>query len=92
MTLIYQYSEDINKATRKYEKNYCNLCTHSGGDRIRLFLLGETATRIQRNRVYNYQVIRKGLLILSEEYNKGAEKVQYLKEYEETKNKIVKEH
>ena len=41
---------------------------------------------------YNYQVIRKGLLILSEEYNKGAEKVQYLKEYEETKNKIVKEH
>ena len=41
---------------------------------------------------YNYQVIRKGLLILSEEYNKGTEKVQYLKEYEETKNKIVKEH
>ena len=92
MTLIYQYSEDINKVTRKYEKNYCNLCTHSGGDRIRLFLLGETATRIQREVEYNYLVIRKGLLILSEEYNKGAEKVQYLKEYEETKNKIVKEH
>ena len=35
---------------------------------------------------YNYQVIRKGLLILSEEYNKGTEKVQYLKEYEETKS------
>ena len=89
MTLIYQYSEDINKVTRKYEKNYYNLCTHSGGDRIRLFLLGETATRMQRSRV---QLLRKGLLILSEEYNKGAEKVQYLKEYEETKNKIVKEH
>ena len=24
MTLIYQYSEDINKATRKYEKNLDN--------------------------------------------------------------------
>ena len=91
MTLIYQYSEDINKVTRKYEKNYCNLCTHSGGDRIRLFLLGETATRIQRSRV-QLPSNKKRALILSEEYNKGAEKVQYLKEYEETKNKIVKEH
>ena len=92
MTLIYQYSEDINKVTRKYEKNYCNLCTHSGGDRIRLSFYWVKQQREYKEAEYNYQVIRKGLLILSEEYNKGAEKVQYLKEYEETKNKIVKEH
>ena len=91
MTLIYQYSEDINKVTRKYEKNYCNLCTHSGGDRIRLFLLGETATRMQRSRVQLPSNKKRAFNTLRG-YNKGTEKVQYLKEYEETKNKIVKEH
>lgn len=47
-------------------------------------------TQQKRAKQEEYEAMRKGLLLLSEEYNKGFEKVQYLKAYEESEHKILK--
>ena len=38
-----------------------------------------------------YTEVKKGLLMISKEYNKGVEKVELLQQYEEAKHKIIKE-
>ena len=38
-----------------------------------------------------YTEVKKGLLMISEKYNKGVEKVEFLQQYEEAKLKIIKE-
>lgn len=37
-----------------------------------------------------YRQVKKSLLMLSEQYNKGVEKLSYLKVYEQTERRIVK--
>ena len=37
-----------------------------------------------------YTEVKKGLLMISEKYNKGVEKVEFLQQYEEAKHKIIK--
>lgn len=37
-----------------------------------------------------YTEVKKGLLMISEKYNKGVEKVELLQQYEVAKHKIVK--
>jgi|GEM_PF-5326444 hypothetical protein len=38
-----------------------------------------------------YKIVQQNLINLSKEYNKGIQKMYYLKKFEEAKNKIVKE-
>ena len=38
-----------------------------------------------------YNEVKQGLLMISEKYNKGVEKVEFLQQYEEAKLKIIKE-
>nr|WP_314561023.1 hypothetical protein [uncultured Capnocytophaga sp.] len=37
-----------------------------------------------------YKLVHQNLLMLSKEYNKGVQKMYYLKKFDEAKNKIVK--
>lgn len=57
---------------------------------IGYFIRGQQEREEQREAQKVYREVKEGLLLLSKEYNKGVEKLSYLKQYEEAKKKIIK--
>ncbi len=57
---------------------------------IGYFIKGQQEREEQREAQKVYREVKEGLLLLSKEYNKGVEKLSYLKQYEEAKKKIIK--
>nr|WP_314289395.1 hypothetical protein [uncultured Capnocytophaga sp.] len=57
---------------------------------IGYFIRGQQEREEQREAQKVYREVKERLLLLSKEYNKGVEKLSYLKQYEEAKKKIIK--
>ena len=74
------------------KKNLCNILVWSIvlGSAAFSVVFGVRERNQRKSAQLAYRQVKKSLLMLSEQYNKGVEKLSYLKVYEQTERRIVK--